>query len=370
MEKQITPLLFVTVYDASNAQLGGAAWVDTKVRTEPPLSGAECDEFLVTDKTVAHPVELEIREDRWTQIRTLFRMLAFGEPYICAKFRQSRGWRERQRALKQQAQARTIITSQWPALLLAADAGVPVQVHIAHNVDFKLSELHDPPLFRFLRNARRTRSMEIRTLSIATHVVALSTFDQALLEASGVPSCHLSLAPATLPGTASPKNSTVGFIGKASWPPNEVALQALQKEVMPVVRAAMGADSPRLLLAGKGTEAFGDAYTTALGPVESVSDFYSSIDLVVVPRGAESSGVSVKVLEAWEHGVSVIAPAGLLQAIGVEESQMWDSDSDSIARAIVHFYSDAQPPQRTMQVKAGSLSVSQLGSLFRDLEEE
>ncbi len=93
-----------------------------------------------------------------------------------------------------------------------------------------------------------------------------------------------------------------------------------------------------MTLAGRGSDEYAGAGARALGVVEDVTDFYKQIDLVVVPRGTQSTGISVKVIEAWEHGVEVIAPRNLLEAIGVAQLNARSDDAESIAEEIANFY--------------------------------
>jgi hypothetical protein len=245
---------------------------------------------------------------------------------------------------------------------MAMDARLPTSVHIAHNVDYKLSEIHDPGLFRLIRNSRRTQKVEIEFLTRVNRVFALSAIDTALLNSHRIRTEQLYLGPSVIADGRRKKRSRVGFIGKATWPPNEKALLALRDDVMPKVRDLMGASAPRLVLAGKGTENYADEHTQALGAVESVDLFYELVDLVVVPRGGESSGISVKVIEAWENGVGVIAPPALLHAIGVTQDGPGAAEPDDMASAIAEFY---HSNDRSFKVSALNTDSTNLPGFWR-----
>ncbi|GEB46094.1 hypothetical protein MTE01_20390 [Microbacterium testaceum] len=340
MTPQFANVLYVTVYAMDRAALGGAAWVDTRIRRAAAATSARVEEFLVNDPESSTSIDLELRANVVAKARTLARMIALREPYIIAKFRQSPNWRKRARQMGNAWTGQTIVTSQWPALLLATDAGLRVDHHIAHNVDYRLSEIYDPFLFRVLSNSDRTRRAEIRTLRRAAALTTLSVKDGDLLSKLQIKSTHLNLAPVNTERRHAKPLRRIGFIGKAAWPPNASALARLQNEVMPRLRELMPDNSPALLIAGKGTENLKQPGTICLGAIESVEEFYNQIDLVVVPRGEASSGISVKILEAWEQGVNVIAPPALLTAIGVSPDDAASDleDSNSLALQIRDFY--------------------------------
>ncbi len=185
--QQRTPgsTLYITVYDRELAHMGGAAWVDSRIRRGADHADVVVKDFLVSDQRTQGVVELELRGKRFMQLKTLARMIFLREPYIVAKFRQSYNWRRRTKELQAAWRGQYVVTSQWPSLLLAADAGIPVDTHIAHNADYRLSELYDPLPFRILKNARRTQRYEIGLSRRARRVVALSAVDAELLSGQG-----------------------------------------------------------------------------------------------------------------------------------------------------------------------------------------
>ncbi|MDR7184916.1 hypothetical protein J2X85_001950 [Microbacterium trichothecenolyticum] len=346
-------LLYVTTYDRTLGHLGGAAWVDNRILNEVPKSW-RMQEFVVTNVD-PEPVELEVRSNKRLLAATLARMALHREPYITAKFRQSRNWTRRIVALQRAAASTNfVVTSQWPALLLALDAGIQVDVHIAHNVDYLLSELHDPLPLRALGNARRTKRAELQSLKHARKTLALSSHDRERLVAHGVDSGHLLLTAGTLSKPKIERTRQIGFIGKASWPPNQVALNSLRNEVLPAVRDVMGADAPGLIVAGRGMQDIEGLNVETMGEVDNVADFYERIDLVVIPRGSVSSGVSVKMLEALDYGVHVIAPDHLVEAVGNADGCESAASLDEITTAIVRHYREESPDVKPTRTPAPS----------------
>lgn len=281
----------------------------------------------------AGDVPLEVRGDRRALARIVLAMLRSTKPYLASKFTAFEGWPVAVAALQRAAAGRKVVTSGWPALLLADAAGLTVDVHIAHNVDTLIAAAHSPRPLRLLGEARRLERMERRLLQRPRSVLALSSTDVARLRAWGIAATPLPLpltpahrAEPSVPGRSSragrdridpePRTSrrAVGFIGKASWPPNADALEVLLGPVH-VALTALGSDV-RYVLGGSGTEAFADHPRVArAGWVEDLDAFYESIGSVVVPRLGVSTGVSVKMLEAAEHGVPAVVTQALADAV-------------------------------------------------------
>jgi hypothetical protein len=333
---------FVTTYDPARAEMGGAAWVDT--RTLGALSfRSNVQRMLVSDLREAEPVALEVRRDFRLAVQTLLRMIGRGEPYQVAKFRRSSQWQARADQLRAlRANVDVLVTSQWPALLLASDAGVEIDVHLAHNVDYLLAEKYDPPLFRLMGNAVRMRRVEQELIGRPTCVVAISRNDAQRIAMTGRAARHVRLIDGEAP-TAIRSRRAIGFIGKGTWPPNAEALDTLVEEVMPLVRRRLQGDAPRLVVAGRDTERWRGAGILNLGAVDDVGQFYDNIDLVVVPRSGLTTGVSVKLLEAIERGVAAIAPRQLAVDAGVHGSCATADSPEDIAEQILTFYAAREP---------------------------
>jgi glycosyltransferase involved in cell wall biosynthesis len=334
-------LLYVTTYDPGRSELGGASWVDRRILATL-RENYEIETFLVSDERLAHPIPLEVGRRPVLAFRTLFRMISRREPYQAAKFRMASAWRSRVAELRERArESDLIVTSQWPALLIAEAAEVIPALHIAHNVDSVLSETYDPRLFRLLRNAARMRELERSLVNRPRAIVALSTLDCARLSEWGVVAEHLRLV-STNARAGHGRSRLIGFVGKSSWPPNAHAIEALSTRILPGVAARMGENSPELLLVGRGVSRWaGIPSVEAIEHMDDLSAFYERIDLVVIPRIETSTGVSVKMLEAIEAGVSVIVPRSLANAADVEPSVIVADTPEQMEDAIVRHFSQS-----------------------------
>ncbi|GAA4018484.1 hypothetical protein GCM10022247_47560 [Allokutzneria multivorans] len=315
-------LCFVTTYPLGNRALGGSGWVDRRllaVLSQEHDVDVVCvtgDEGSWTEEGVpchsAGSVPLEVRGDRARLLRVAAGMLTSPEPYLARKFTVFPGWRRAAALLRERAVGRQVITSGWPGLLLAEAAGVPVASHIAHNVEATIAAEHSPRPLRLLGETWRLPRAERRLLSLPDKVFALSRTDAYVLRGWGIGASHLPLP--LLPQVISAEAEAVGFIGKASWPPNERALAALVGPVRAELDR-LGQDVP-YVLAGNGTQSYaGHRNVTALGRVEEEADFYRAVGVVVVPRFGASTGISVKMLEAAEHGRPSVVPPQLAAAV-------------------------------------------------------
>ncbi|EWM15356.1 glycosyltransferase [Kutzneria sp. 744] len=343
-------ICFVTSYPLSRQDLGGSGWVDRRLL---PVFAGLADEVEVLCVTgpegewreridgvevtarAAGDVPLELRSDRLSLARVAAGMLISPEPYLARKFTVFPGWRKAVELLRSRAAGRQVVTSGWPGLVLADAAGVPVAAHVAHNVESVIAEEHSPRPLRMLGEIPRLRRMERRLLALPDHVYALSRQDAADLHATALP---IPLSPA-----GAPAGRTVGFIGKASWPPNARALEVLLGPVHDRL-TAMGVHVD-FVLAGKGTEQFAaHPRVVASGAVDDVADFYQQVGVAVVPRFGASTGVSVKVLEAAEFGVPSVLPRSLAEAIDPDGPWLVAETADEVAEAIRRWRSGEQAP--------------------------
>jgi N-acetylglucosaminyldiphosphoundecaprenol N-acetyl-beta-D-mannosaminyltransferase len=272
-------------------------------------------------------------------------MAIHGEPYQAAKFRFHPNYRpvlERLRSIADDYDY--IVSSQWPAMLTLAAAEVPVDLHIAHNVDWVLSEQHDPRILRMTRNASKLKRLERQLLGMPETVVTLSAIDAARLRNTGVFALPVRLVE---PSTAvlETNHRAVGMLGKMSWPPNHEAALRMRDQILPAVNDRLQAPVT-LKLAGHGSESLsGVPNVSALGVVDDVESFYGGVDVVVLPRVDEqTSGISIKLVEAVEAGKQVIAPASLFTACGL--TSPWPDgldDARAIVRALEALYNDEFP---------------------------
>ncbi|MGO1049234.1 glycosyltransferase [Crossiella sp. CA198] len=314
---------FVTTYPLGRAELGGSGWVDRRLVAVLRSTGVEVEVVCVTgppgqwaeQEVVCHAagdVPLEIRGDRAKLLRVAAGMAVTEQPYLSRKFTAFPGWRAAARLLHERAAGRKVITSGWPGLLLAEAAGVPVAAHIAHNVESTIALEHSPRPLRLLGETWRLPKAERRLLSLPRTVFALSRTDAEFLTRWAAPTLPLPLTVRPVPDPVAAQ--AVGFIGKASWPPNERALASLLGPVHEEL-TRLGTDV-KFVLAGSGTEVHqGHPRTTALGRVAAEAEFYRQVGLVVVPRFGASTGISVKMLEAAEYGLPSVVPPQLAEAV-------------------------------------------------------
>lgn len=265
------------------------------------------------------------------------------EPYLAAKFRHSRRWWTRGIDLSEiLTVGDVVVTSQWPALLLACDNDITPDVHFAHNVDAVLASAYDPLAFRLIRNQDRLSRLENRMLRRSRRVLCLSSHDARELGRQGIRAAHVILRPRTVDAhlDRGPRERGVGFLGKIGWPPNQEAANRLIYEVLPRLRQRMGASAPVVVAAGSGTEKFKDVPgVRTMGRIDDLTKFYKNIDIACIPRTGVRSGISVKLAEALELGIPAVGPKELIDDIG------WSTDkflvgntAEEIAETLVRFY--------------------------------
>lgn len=344
---ELKRLLYVTTYDPSEESLGGASWVDRNIIS------ALTREFDVRVLALANRdgdrghLRLEVRRHLPSALRTLRRMVLGSEPYFSAKFRTDLNWQTQTRAVRAALEQHSLlVTSQLPALLVAEEAGLFPDLHIAHNVDTVLAESHDPKLFRLLGNASRMEQLERRVLAQPRYLAALSTRDVARLKDWRLDASHWPLGVAGQIQLR--KSGRIGFLGKGSWPPNIAAVEFLIDEVMPLVRPRLGSRTPQVVIAGRETSKWsGRPGVEVVGEVESAEEFYRSVDMVAVPRMGEATGVSVKMLEARACGVPVIVPPELARDAGLTDGYLSAKSTDETVDRIVEFYSGCAEAEDT-----------------------
>lgn len=336
----VRKILYLTTYEQHRNDLGGAAWVDGKVIAEVQ-EGFDVKVFPVVDTADESPVPLEVRGSLRPLLRTAWQMLIKRQCYQEAKFKWSPAWELRKNRLLNEIDTfkpDIIVTSQWPALLMAVDISLKNVTHIAHNVDSVLSELYDPFPLRAIKNAKKMSGREKQLLQHCDKVLAISATDAERIRKWGIRVNHLKLRVSSGSKIESGK-SAIGFIGKASWPPNKDAVENLVQTVMPAVRDQMSTNPPSLVIAGRGSEMWeGSKGVRVLGQIDDLAEFYSQIDLVVVPRTSQTTGISIKMLEAVEHGVTVISTKIMAEDAGLSEGFIGADTIDEIIRNVVNFY--------------------------------
>lgn len=337
-------VLVVTPYPPHESERGGGAWVDSRLVRSLVGAGADVEIRSVTGPSegwehdgvhggAAGDLPLEVRGDRRALARVVGEMLRSTRPYQAAKFTAFPGWDAAVAGLREAARGRRVVTSGWPPLLLATAAGVPVDVHVVHNVDTLIAETHAPRPLRLLGEVPRLRRLERELVGRPRALLSLSRLDVDRLAAWGRPAAALPLPLEPVPSTP-PDRPTVGFIGKAGWPPNAEALATLLGPVHEQLDR-LGRDV-RFVLGGSGTAEMADhPRVDAAGWVADLDDYYDSIAVAVVPRLGVSTGVSVKMLEAAEHGVPVVVPRSLADAVDPDGPWVVADDPAALAAAVV-----------------------------------
>lgn len=349
-------VVYVTTYDPDLGRLGGAAYIDSRQIAGLRSAGLEVEVVSVT----GGGVPLEIRRSPLALARTGARMVVHGEPYSLAKFKANWHWHRRATELRRAVDHEvSVVTSQTPALALAHEVGIAPDVHIVHNVDTVIAETHDPLPLRILGNSGLTRQHEAKLLNHAQRLLTLSTADRDRLQAWRLtpPSAAMDLLLAGRGHRVSGRQA-IGFIGKLSWPPNRTALNVLLDDVMPHVRTEMGASSPTVVVAGRGSESVAADGVRSLGEIRDVGAFYDAIDLVVVPRLSVSTGVSVKLLEACAYGVQAIAPRALLESAGVDDRCITADTPSEIASAVCTHYGAPGAPAVSRRGHGGRITLA------------
>ncbi|WP_167562148.1 glycosyltransferase family 4 protein [Pseudarthrobacter phenanthrenivorans] len=94
----------------------------------------------------------------------------------------------------------------------------------------------------------------------------------------------------------------VGFIGNFLYPPNVMSL----REFFAGYGAALAARGIEIVVAGFGSDIVEtwNVQATVLGKVDSLTNFYESIDAAIVPVD-HGGGIKAKAVEAMAHGVPV-----------------------------------------------------------------
>ena len=122
-----------------------------------------------------------------------------------------------------------------------------------------------------------------------------------------------------------PKSDRVLFLGGMHWPPNAEGLRWMVQNVLPIVRKQIPATE--LLAVGKDPPA--DLHHTGglslPGYVEDVEPVWGGCRVFVVPL-LSGSGMRVKILDAWAHGLPVVSTS-----IGAEGIKYLDGDNILIA---------------------------------------
>ena len=141
---------------------------------------------------------------------------------------------------------------------------------------------------------------------------------------------------------------SMAFVGSFWYEPNRIAAEMLIAEVLPRVRAALGAET-RLSLVGAAPSsemiaaAASDGGLIVTGRVPDVRPYLALADVVVVPL-RHGGGTRLKILEAFAAGRPVVATAKALEGLAVrdEEHVLVREDADGIAAAVCALWHDRE----------------------------
>lgn len=330
----------LTALPPDNQAGGGGAYVDLHLVENwgiAPIAltaALKPNEPLATSIQSLSRIPLQISQSKWLMVQVAMRIVFRGEPYPVAKLRHfSRPWREACVHLKDLGLP--VVASSLPSLILAREAGVPLLAYVAHNCEWKIAKSHPSRLIRMFW--RRTLRWERRLIG-NTPVWAVSRVDaRALAAVIEGPTHSLNFVGRDFTKAhARPKKKsdllTIGYIGSYSWAPNARDVATILNHVIPKL-AAEGVRA-ELLLAGRNTDAVVHPSATVLGEINDVTSFYDSIDVVVVPRPATATGVSVKVLEALAHGIPVVTTTSVVDAIGTSPQMYACKDMTEIVHTL------------------------------------
>jgi glycosyltransferase involved in cell wall biosynthesis len=180
--------------------------------------------------------------------------------------------------------------------------------------------------------------------------------------ASGYPNCHIATVPNTvaLPSRAPRRQDLkrrILFVGNLSYLPNIDGIRSFANESLPTLRGRFGS-SVVLRIAGSAPAAEVAALATLPGvelvanPVD-LAKHYAWADLAVIPLRA-GGGTRIKLIEAFAHGVPVVATRIGAEGVAAEDRihLLLADSSEALADACAELLSDAE--------LAGRLSASAL----------
>lgn len=218
-------------------------------------------------------------------------------------------------------------------------AKVVIDEHNCETIIMRRSEeaASNPLMKLFLKlEASKLGRFEKKGLTSADHVIVLSDADyQSMREIAGKDFKH-TIIPTGVPDFPVKTNHDTGsdmlnilFIGTLTWAPNNLALLWFFKEVVPLLE--QDGKPYHLYVVGKNpsdaVKKFADDHpnVTITGYVPSVEEYYDKCQLMVVPIFV-GSGLRVKIIEAYSHGMPVVSTT-----IGAEGIQYQDGESILIA---------------------------------------
>lgn len=291
--------------------MGGAVLVDERIESRLK---EQSEVTTLVIENLSPDLKFHIRSNTFLLLRVLFRMLLTCEPYNVSKFRfQKKAYSFLLLQLNEIIPKNVeIVTSGWISALAASDAGLLPHIHIAHNVEYIISKSFSNPALSFLRDWRKLRKLEINIYKKYNSVFTLSNTDLKILQRDNLRNLEVFNVfneSADMPKLKIELPIRIGFIGSMYWPANIHAFNSIVTNVLPLLKKK--SIDYIFVIAGRGTEIISTKNSIEiLGVVENVEEFYSKIDLVIIPRNPKLvTGISVKALEALEHGKFVIGDA-------------------------------------------------------------
>lgn len=243
------------------------------------------------------------------------------------------------------------------AALVAHHAGVPVVLR-AHNVESVLwrSGAGRPVGLRTLvrLEGRRLAAGEQALLRRVDAVVALTDEDRVVLQAMA-PATPVVHVPPPGPSVRTPGARLAGapacvWLGSDGWAPNEDGVRWLRTDVWPAIaRAVPGA---HLHVFG-GSPAWSGSAAVTVHPRPAVATVAFADEAVLLLPLRVPAGLRMRVLDAWAHGVPVVASPASLHGLGATPGRdILDADSPAAFAAAVRAIRD-QPSLRAALVAAG-----------------
>jgi len=283
----------------------------------------------------------------------------------------SRAMRDAVAALLARRQYAAIVLDLAMVDALPADCTVPI-VYNAHNCEATLLERRAAKERSFARrvatavDARRLRPIEARLIERAALVAACSPDDvedladlsprarrSAVVVPNGVDGERYAevTQSAAVPGT-------VLVTGSFDWHPNRLGLRWFLREVVPVLRPQVDAESVRIRIAGRMSAALAAEVDAVplVSAAPNVPDMRTELALaeIVVAPIVASSGTRLRILEAWAAGRPVVTtPEG---AFGLPHADGDDlivrSGAAPFARAVAELLRD---PARRLALRRRGL---------------
>ena len=243
------------------------------------------------------------------------------------------------------------------AALVAHDAGVPVVLR-AHNVESAVWQSGAGwatwlrPLLRL--EGRRLAVGEQAILRRVDAVVALTEADRAVLQAMAPTTPVVHVPPPGPPvGVTGPRLAGAPacvWLGSAGWAPNEDGVRWLRTDVWPaIVRAVPEA---HLHVFG-GSPAWSGSAAVTVHPRPAVATVAFADEAVLLLPLRVPAGLRMRILDAWAHGVPVVASPAALHGLGATPGrEVLDANSPAAFAAAVLAIRD-QPGLRESLVGAG-----------------